>query len=244
MIKVSTKIVSLVIGVASVGTISVAASVTLPVIQPVTSSQITSSNNSSTNVLSSMNISSVQKTLQSEISSSAVSTKSSKEGVSDVETGIDRIQEATDEGVSRIKDETEKAVKTIKDNVPSVASHTITASGYINVEKTSKKQIHHKSITGTDKFSLPSSYKDNLQDNFIVIPYSYSGTVYPDDEATFNTADGLKQEGFKLLDSNNNPLEFTNGSRTLTIKVPFANISDISTMYLKYQDQTITIKVS
>lgn len=231
MWKPSSKFLSIIIVIAEVGAVSVAASTTPSV---------------------------------SNVSASSTIVSSEKE-VSNVQDGVTEIQEATDEGVSRIKDETAKAVQTIQNNLPNSSStsgqsssgastgsipvstsssdsepkyYNIATSGSINVTKTYKGQLQ------ADILTIPNRQNaDKVSNGFIILSYQLNGVKGGlNDESGFDTVSGLKSSGFVMSDANGKSVELE-GVGT-QIKVPFANISDVSTLYLIYNGQKITINIT
>lgn len=231
MLKLSSKFLSIIIVIAEVGAVSVAASATP----------------TATNV-----------------SASSVIVSSEKE-VSNVEDGVTEIQEATDEGVSRIKDETSKAIQAIQNNTSSNSStsvqsssgtstgstpvstppvdsapksYNIATSGSINVTKMYKGQLQ------TDILTIPNRPNaDEVSKGFIMLSYLLNGVKGGiTDESDFDTVNGLKSSGFIMSDANGKSIGLEgNGTQ---IKVPFANISEVSTLYLTYNGQKITINIT
>ena len=178
--------------------------------------------------------------------------------------GVTEIQKATDEGVSRIKEETSKAIQTIQNNTPSspssnnsssnaptdskpttdstpinpLKSYNITTSGNINITK------QFKGKSQTDCLTMPNRKNaGSVSDGFVVLTYQLSGNMDSSNENNFCTVDGLKSEGFTVLDVNSKTVNFE-GCNGTQIKIPFTSISDVSTLYLVYQGQKITINIS
>jgi hypothetical protein len=61
-----------------------------------------------------------------------------------------------------------------------------------------------------------------------------------------DSVDALKEQGFTITNANGENIDFVcdNPKSPKEFKVKYNDISDISTMYLNYKDQKITIKVS
>lgn len=117
MIKLSGKIISLIVGLAVVGTGTAAAAVVsnqniqqAAVSSETSGGSIVSSSVSST--VSSAVSSAASSAVSSAVSSSAPASKS--EGVSDVDDGVEAIQKATNDGVSQIKQATNDGVSAIQ----------------------------------------------------------------------------------------------------------------------------------
>jgi hypothetical protein len=230
MMKLSNKAISAIVGVAVVaGTIGAAAAV---------SNGIVAQKAASSTAMSSTTVSSTMPSSAPAISSSAAvsstASVSSKGTVSTVADGIDAIQKATDEGVNKIHEETSKAVSQIKEKVP--VKHKFSASGKI------KWPVEVPYLKGENNFLSLSPESCSVKNNSKIVMLEYWGS-FPGYEEKLDTADGLKHIGFKLLDAKRNEIPFC-GDSFLKIKVPYTNLSDVSTMYLVYKDQKITITIS
>jgi hypothetical protein len=241
MIKISSKIISCVVGVGAVGVISVTAATAIPTIQSSTSSQnpsftmvsslICSTGNSSSIIVSSLN---------------PVSSK----GDNNVDDGVTAIQKATDDGISKIKQTTSEALKQIQDNTTSsskIIKHTFSTSGSITVSKEiTVKYLRDKTKTmiGTTNIAIDNnmySFSDDESNQFVTFNYYCTGNI-----PSLESVNGLKAEGFTITNTSGSSLDFIcdNPKSNMEFKVKYTNISDISTMYLNYKDQRITIKVS
>lgn len=113
MIKLSGKIISLIVGLAVVGTGTAAAAVVSNQnIQQAAVSSETSGGSIVSSSVSSAASSAVSSAASSAVSSSAPASKS--EGVSNVDDGVEAIQKATNDGVSQIKQATNDGVSAIQ----------------------------------------------------------------------------------------------------------------------------------
>jgi hypothetical protein len=247
MIKISSKIISCVVGVGAVGVISVTAATTIPTIQ----SSASSVNINSSTVSRSINsiLMSSSNNASASIVTSSFDTVSSKE-VKNVDDGVTAIQKATDEGISKIKQTTSEALKQIQDNTTSsskIIKHTFSTSGSITVSKEiTVKYLRDKTKTmiGTTNIAIDNnmySFSDDESNQFVTFNYYCTGNI-----PSLESVNGLKAEGFTITNTSGSSLDFIcdNPKSNMEFKVKYTNISDISTMYLNYKDQRITIKVS
>lgn len=233
MMKLSDKAISAVVSVAvAAGTIGAAAAV---------SNGIVAQKATSSAAISNTTVSSAPAISLSTVESSTAPVSSSKGTVSTVADGIDAIQKATDEGVNKIHEETSKAVSKVQATAPSSQiSHTLTATGRILITKKEKGVLKgDPDRIIKEDLEIGQRRRPNEADGFVAFGY---GGHYDDD--SLNTVDGLKQAGFKLLNAKGEEIPFTDYKGMTWIKVPFTRLSDISTMYLTYKDQKITITIS
>lgn len=228
MIKLSDKIISSIVGVViAAGTITVAATSTQPKAVSAEASSVASE--------------AVSSTVPSSSIASSSPVVSSKTEVSNVADGVDAIQKATDEGVEKIHSEADKAVKQVQDNAPKASTHKLTATGKIAISSTGSTDESKSSAPEEAWIKvIQSSFQENETEKFVVIGYAgYLGEI-----SDLKTAEGLKKMGFEILDANGKSLDFTDYRNSMRIKVPYTNLSDISTLYLSYQGQKITITIS
>jgi hypothetical protein len=239
MAKLSSRIVSTLIGVAvGVSAVSVAAAV-----HPASTSNAVSSETSSVaSEVTSSAVSSTAEVSSAQATAPSNSTVSSKE-VSSVEDGIDAIKKATDEGIEKIHNEADKAVKQVQGNAPKTVTHKLTATGKITISSAGESSANDSAVSkpqaGWIKV-LQSFFPENESEKFVA--FGYGG--YLGGNSDLKTVDGLKKMGFKLLDANGKSVDFTDYRGWMWIKVPYTNLSDISTLYLTYQDQKITITIN
>jgi hypothetical protein len=234
MIKLSSKIVSSIVGVvAAAGLITATAATS----QPKEAVSVAASS-----AVSSTASSAVSEAAGSIVASSAP-TVSSKTEVSSVEDGIDAIKKATDEGIEKIHNEADKAVKQVQGNAPKTVTHKLTATGKITIssagESSANDSAASKPQAGWIKV-LQSFFPEDESEKFVA--FGYGGCLGGNSD--LKTVDGLKKMGFKLLDANGKSVDFTDYRGWMWIKVPYTNLSDISTLYLTYQDQKITITIN
>jgi hypothetical protein len=243
MAKLSSKIVSTLIGVAvGVSAVSVAATVHPASTNNAVSSETSSVTSSVASEVTSSAVSSTAEVSSAQATAPSNPTVSSKE-VSSVEDGIDAIKKATDEGIEKIHNEADKAVKQVQGNAPKTVTHKLTATGKITISSAGESSADDSAVSkpqaGWIKV-LQSFFSEDESEKFVA--FGYGGCLGGNSD--LKTVDGLKKMGFKLLDANGKSVDFTDYRGWMWIKVPYTNLSDISTLYLTYQDQKITITIN
>jgi hypothetical protein len=124
MVKLSSKIISAVVGVAAAGAIT-ATALSSPAPKSVSTASVPSETSARISETVSQLASGGSVTSATVSSTSSQKASSQKGQVSTVAEGVEEIQKATDDGVSQIHEETDKAISKIQETVPQKSSSVV-----------------------------------------------------------------------------------------------------------------------
>ena len=215
-----------------------------------------SSNQVSSNIASSKISSNVNTEKSSNITSKISQPVSSNivSSITSNQSNQSTIQSATESAVSKIHSETEKSVSKIQETASSAVEEVKSAVSE-SVQNTSSTQTH-KVICDTNKISGLSytvgkdgkhSTWDIRCENSMSLVDEENKTVIINYNGHFDgrweNVSELKAYGFTVKDANGNEIDFEQED-FCRMKVPYDDLSDVSTLYLCYEDQSIKISVT
>lgn len=164
---------------------------------------------------------------------SSVAPASSKTEIEkQTDSGVSRIQKATDSGVSKIQEATSKAVQEVQKAVSETSSapaHKITGD---KSRLTGETSVTPWNVRLNDSMSFVD------ETNKIVV-LGYFGHFGGD----WEDAAQLKEYGFSVKNASGSELDYEPYD-SCRLKVPYADLSGVSELYLCYNDQSIKITVS
>lgn len=225
---ISKKILSAILSVCVVGGVGTVGAATLAntphhlAVSPMVNSEITSSIASSS-----------ASSIVSSSTSSATSSRVSSKEVKNVDDGVSAIQKATDDGISEINNATSSAISAVKDATNGSSKGSTSQVKNVKSDGTIIKFQETKGYPSD--ISVSTCYVDEKNKYMLC---TYGGHFWND----YNGST-IKSKGLVIKDKNGNDMNFTDGGDT-SIKIPYTNLSDISTLYFCLAGQQIQITVT